>query len=260
MSDEKVEEEEKVEVADSDETVQEATSDEPVQEEEEAKSATMESFDVAIVGGGPSGSFAAYQLRRLHPKAKIVVFDCESSVGGAQVQIFDSKKISNNPKHGEWIKHAEFSSTNFDPATSTVLASIINDLGLPVKPIQNPTDSSNIFYMGGEMYGRSVEELTNSSLENHPESVVEQCIENFFLDYPEERTRPPFTSKLLTGMTLEDLLEEYADSPQQAEAALLYSGFDTFSSGSNASLAAFVDSFPYCVRKPTHSLVGGTKE
>ena len=139
--------------------------------------APLETFDIAIVGAGPSGAFAAYQLRQLHPSAKIAVFDCESSVGGAQVQTYDSNTLSTNPRHGDWIKHAEHSSTDFDPATSTVLASIVNDLRLPVKPRATPTDSRTVFFNAGTKYQRGNPEELISAFGSHPEAVVEQCIE-----------------------------------------------------------------------------------
>ena len=248
------EEEEKVESAESTEI-----------ETPPASSSTMESFDLVIVGGGPAGAFSAYQLRRLHPDAKIAVFDSESSVGGAQVKDFDSKQYaaSTNLKHGNWIKHMEHSGTDFDPATSTVLASVVNDLSLPVKPVLTPSDSRDIFYFHDTKYGRGPDAFQPAKslpLSSHPELVVEQCIEAFFLDYPEERSRSPFSSKRLISMTLEDLLREYAANEERAVAALQWSGYDTFSVGSNASLAAFIDSFPYRVRKPTHKIVGGTRE
>jgi hypothetical protein len=196
------------------------------------------------------------------------VFDRESSVGGAQAKEHDSKLLSSNPKHGHWIKHDDHAGTDFDPETSTMLASVIRELSIPVRPIVTPTDSDEIFYFSRtqEKYGRKSTSFQDTVLRNHPEQIIETCVEAFFLEYPEERSRPPFTSKLLISMTLEDLLHEYAATSEQAEAALVYSGSDTFSVGSNASLAAFIDSYPYNTLRSTHEgkkkflIVGGTRE
>jgi hypothetical protein len=169
------------------------------------------------------------------------------------------------------VKHSTHSSTDFDPATSTLLAGVSTELGLGIGGVKRPQEGKDVFYFRGTAYAPRTDAAVytprsgsgEAYIGEHPEKIIEKCVEAFFLDYPEERSRPPFASERLRETTLEDMLREYAASESQVHAALAYSGFDTFvgsgiDGGASASLASFIGSFPF-QREPTHRLTEGTR-
>ena len=59
--------------------------------------------DVAIVGGGPAGAYAALRIKRLHPGAHVVLFEAGGSVGGAQAQPHVSPRLRRD--RSERVQH-----------------------------------------------------------------------------------------------------------------------------------------------------------
>ena len=163
----------------------------------DAAPAEAERVDVAIVGGGPAGAYAALRLKRLHPGANIVVFERMGSVGGSQIAPL---RGSGGDGSVSWVKHDTHSSTEFDPSVSTLLCGVSNELGLGIKPVHIPKESQDVFYFRGKAYAPRTsasaysDEKDSSSIGDHPERVIEKCVESFFLDYP-EGSRPPFVRK-----------------------------------------------------------------
>lgn len=51
----------------------------------------MEKFDVAIIGAGPSGTFSAYELNKLHPDVSIVLFEEGKIIQSRTCPIIDKK-------------------------------------------------------------------------------------------------------------------------------------------------------------------------
>ncbi len=100
-------------------------------------------IDIAIIGAGISGAYAAWRLKQKHPDKHIVLFEYSNRVGGRLY----SKTLPGMPN-----VHAELGGMRYIPATQKLVAELIEHLDLPTPefPMGAPGavgNSNNIMYL-----------------------------------------------------------------------------------------------------------------
>jgi monoamine oxidase len=97
-------------------------------------------LDLAIVGGGAAGAYAAYRLRALHPEWSISLFEASGRIGGRLLSLI--------PPGGGDGPRAELGGMRFREGHHLV-NEIVRSLGLKTRPFVT-ADPQNRFYLRGE--------------------------------------------------------------------------------------------------------------
>lgn len=96
-------------------------------------------LDLAIVGGGVAGAYAAYRLRSMHPDWSISLFEASGRIGGRLFSLI--------PPGGGDGARAELGGMRFREGHRLV-SDIVRSLGLDTRPF-NTADPGNRFYLRG---------------------------------------------------------------------------------------------------------------
>jgi monoamine oxidase len=97
-------------------------------------------LDLAIVGGGAAGAYAAYRLRALHPEWSVSLFEASGRVGGRLLSLI--------PPGGGNGPRAELGGMRFREGHRLV-SEMVRTLGLETRPFIT-ADPQNSFYLRGE--------------------------------------------------------------------------------------------------------------
>ncbi|MBP2473142.1 monoamine oxidase [Crossiella equi] len=81
--------------------------------------------DIAVCGGGISGLYTAYQLKKRQPELQVSVYEATGRFGG---------KIQTVPMLGGAF-HAEYGGVRVEPDLQTTVDAFVRELGLPVREI-----------------------------------------------------------------------------------------------------------------------------
>lgn len=102
---------------------------------------TRNTIDVAVIGSGASGSFAAWQLSKNHDDWTIQLFDANNRIGGRLYSI-NIDGISNHK--------ADLGAMRF-PQSHSMLKDLIMELGLTKDNFTTPTKDDTLYYMRGKL-------------------------------------------------------------------------------------------------------------
>ena len=107
----------------------------------------MDAIDIAIVGGGVSGVYSAWRLKRAYPEKKIVLFEASNHIGGRLLSV-------RPPNINNMV--AELGGMRILPAVQPLIAQLIEELNHTLLPDQKielydfPVDEpQNIAYLRG---------------------------------------------------------------------------------------------------------------
>ena len=127
-------------------------------------------LDVAVIGGGLSGSYTAWRLR--NSNQKVQVFEVSDRVGGR----FRTHEF---PELGDEL-HAELGALFFLPQRHPLLNRTIHALRLTPAMFRRPNRGQPTFFLRGR-------HLKTSDLNTH--TIPYQLARHEFLMYPEELQR-----------------------------------------------------------------------
>jgi monoamine oxidase len=97
-------------------------------------------LDLAIVGGGAAGAYAAYRLRALHPEWSVSLFEASGRIGGRLLSLI--------PPGGGDGPRTELGGMRFREGHRLV-SEMVRSLGLETRPFVT-ADPQNRFYLRGE--------------------------------------------------------------------------------------------------------------
>ena len=102
-----------------------------------------EVVDVAVVGGGMSGAYTAWRLKKEHPELNVVLFEYSDRIGGRLY----SEQLPGMPH-----VNAELGGMRFIPKSQTFVTELIKQMGLktrafPMGPEKDPGGSNNLVYL-----------------------------------------------------------------------------------------------------------------
>lgn len=120
------------------------------------ESADLE-LDIAIVGAGVSGAYAAWRLKASHPEKRIGLFELSNRIGGRLY----SKTLPGMPH-----VQAELGGMRFIPEMHKLVAGLVDHLELPTRPFPMGAPApigadNNIMYLRGRLL--RVRDLSDSS-------------------------------------------------------------------------------------------------
>ncbi|MFL5381415.1 MAG: flavin monoamine oxidase family protein [Longimicrobiaceae bacterium] len=99
--------------------------------------------DVAVVGGGIAGAYAAWRLKEKNPRMRVALFEYSDRIGGRlyTVQLPEMPHVN-----------AELGGMRFIPKSQTFVTELINDLGLqtrdfPMGAEDDPGGMNNLVYL-----------------------------------------------------------------------------------------------------------------
>src|SRR5260370_21527717 len=79
--------------------------------------------DIAVIGAGVAGSYAAWRLKRARPRASVALFEMSDRVGG---------RLSSTTVPGLPHVTVELGGMRFIPERPRMAARLVDELGLPV--------------------------------------------------------------------------------------------------------------------------------
>ncbi|GBG32005.1 L-amino-acid oxidase [Hondaea fermentalgiana] len=180
-------------------------------------------YEVVIVGGGFSGAYCAYELRKEFPELKVVILEGDNDLGG---RLF-SDDNDDNPYNMD-----ELGGMRIFPSVQPRVAEMVTEMGCDLVPVKLE-DSSNLFYYEGKRVRKGDFRLTDCGLT--PKDFLQRCYDAYEEAMPEDAARPPLEREELCMLSLPAFLEKYGASRADIKEFFSYSGYDIFSDESVAA-------------------------
>ncbi len=240
------------------ENTEETTNDEVVEEttaneETEIKQSepVIEQIDIAVVGGGVAGVYAAYKLQRRYPKKKIYVYEATGQLGGNQYS------PPNNSADMAWLKGALHTKSDIIPSEQVLTTKLINDATVDLVPPTDISADGNFFEYDGKSTklteviinnDNKYEDSNDNNMGQTPSEYIKNALDRFFQEFPEEKVQDPYSSKRLRVTTVMQCLSKYTNELDAIQAIKFFG--EDIEVYSNMSLASFLHIYPTMVASP----------
>lgn len=177
-------------------------------------------LDLAIIGGGPGGAYAAYLAHKQDPTKKVALFEKSDRIGGRLMSSGHHSKV-----------REELGGMRIFPSVMSNLVELINECELNLVPVPL-TDAHNIFYYKGTKYHKADFKLNGRS----PGQMAADCLDAYRAAHPEDIKKDPYECAELRELCLHKFFKKYGATDEEIEAWQIFSGYDLYPDNVAASI------------------------
>lgn len=200
-------------------------------EEDEAEGAKERCSDVAIVGAGVAGAYAAHRLRKKYGEVvSVAVFERDWHVGGRLLSEAPpppkppSKTGKPAKQRGGATVQREFGAMRLFPGAMPRTTAVLEECGLDTTPVST-ADANNLFYFEGECGTKTEFAVAGRTVRR----LVAEAVRTFYRAHPEEEGADALQSERTRDMDFDTFLSTYGHlTAAQLRAVRAYSGYDLY--------------------------------
>lgn len=177
-------------------------------------------LDLAIVGGGPGGAYAAYKAHKMDPTKRVCLFEKSNRIGGRLMSSGHKSKV-----------REELGGMRIFPSVMQNLVQLIKECDLTLVPVPL-TDAHNIFYYKGKRHEKGSFKINGRT----PGQMADACLAAYRAAHPEDIDKDPYECPELRDLSLHKFFEKYGAKHEEIEAWQVFSGYDLYPENVAASI------------------------
>jgi len=181
---------------------------------------------VAIVGGGLSGVYMAYQLQKHNNNLRVAIFEASGHLGG---RLFSVDNDEDNDDNQDELGAMRIFKSQHKP-----MVDLIEEVGCSLVPF-SLEDGENIFYYKGERMVKNNAVISKKN-NKHPLEIKREVMKKFFEANGGEENVDAWNNKELRNLSLRDLFKKYGATDEEFKSYISYSGYDLLDDDVTASL------------------------